>query len=144
MMMKEFKYRFWLIFDYLIVLGLFGVLIGLSLTLNTFRFLIMSFPIIMIVICLYYFYRQLRLRHILGNESLIVTYRDKIVLEIKYEDIKEIKRENNDLEITYAYKNKRKAHHISSTLKDYGEFVDELKTRLVELEYWNDIYIIRW
>lgn len=142
MKMKEYKYRLLVLIHYLPILIFVAALIYLSTELSLFKWIIIVFPIAIIIICVAYMIRQVRVKHILDDHSFRVMISEKVIKEVLYNDIKSITEGKTNLEISYIYKKKIKTHYINSFLIDYREFVSVFMSKIEESECYEDINII--
>jgi len=140
--MKEYKYSLFAIINYIPVLLFEGVLIYLSTLLIDFKWIILSFTVFIIVLSIYYFVRQLSVKHSLNSELIGVKFNEKYSIEISYCDIRDITINKRNIEISFRLKKKMKIHFINKYLSDYEEFKKTFLELIKTSKYYSDINLI--
>lgn len=140
--MKEFRYSKWMVLNYVPLMLFLGVLIYLGTYIENFKWIIMSLPIGISVISIVYFIIQIRMLHIVEDDSIKVVYSEKRSHVISYLDITGITLNKRSLEVTYKRKHKIKTHYISAKLKDYDLFLEIFREGLLKSSNYDEINFI--
>ena len=128
--------------NYIPLLLLLGLLVFLGTYLDRFKWIVLSLPILVILICIYSFITQMRTRYIIHDETVEIIYTEKRKVEIKHEDIVTIRELQKSIEVHYKHKDKIKTHYFNWLMKDYKSFKEEYFNKLISSKMYDKIIFV--
>lgn len=137
--MKEFKFKWYVVFNYLWLLIIEGGLVCYAFNVDLFTEVFVAISILIFLVTIVFFIRQMSFVYVITEEFIELKTKNKQIFRIDYNDIRQVIEKKRSIEISFRYKEKVKTIYLNAFLKEYKMFIDMFKKNLKDRELKEEI-----
>jgi hypothetical protein len=110
---------------------------------DLFKWIFIGFIIVIIVVNIVYFIRQIMMIHEVHDHEIHVKVSKKKTIVIDLNTVKEVTYNKYSIGLSYYSGKKMKTHYVNRFLKEYKKFLKEFDERIKKTEQYEEINFIK-